>query len=139
MPWTCYKCNKTFAKDNQSHICEVIEIDSLFEKKAPKVKETYEKLLSSLEGIGNFSITATRKTITLYTEGSRVFFMIQPKRQWIDIWFLLDKEMQEFPIFKVVQPSKHRFAHFIRLESVEDAEMLPLRLIQQSYQLLNAP
>ncbi|MEM6631482.1 MAG: hypothetical protein AAF694_17505 [Bacteroidota bacterium] len=33
----------------------------------------------------------------------------------MEIWFILNEEYNEFPVFKVVKPSMYRFGHYIRL------------------------
>lgn len=138
MPWTCPDCNKTFAKDNQSHKCEVVDLDSLFEHRAPYLFDVYEGMLLLLADIGSFTPTTSRKAITLYAENHRAFLGIELKKKFMDVWFFAKEETDEFPIFKVVRPSKKKYALFVRLESEEDLETFPVHLVKDSYDMVMA-
>ena len=137
MAWTCPTCNKTFAKDNQSHKCEGVSLEELFEGRAAHLPELFEALTKALEPVGEFKVTTSRKAITLYAPSHRAFLGIELKKKFLDIWFVLGNKADEFPVFKIVQPSKHRFGHYVRLNGREDLEVLPLGLIKQAYDRVN--
>ena len=137
MPWTCPKCGKTFAKNNQSHKCEVVKLEDLFEGRAAHLPELFEQFIVALQPVGDFKITTSRKAITLYAPSHKAFLGIELKKNFLDIWFVLGNKADEFPVFKIVQPSKHRFGHYVRLASEEDLEFLPLGLIKRAYDRVN--
>ena len=134
MAWTCSTCGKTFAKENQSHKCEKVELSTLFEHRAPHLVDLFEGLVSQLKGIGEFEVTTSKKAITLYAPSHKAFLGVDLKKKFFDIWFVLNEEREEFPVYKVVKPSKYRFAHFVRITQEEDLNMLPLHLIQMAYE-----
>ena len=137
MPWTCPHCEKTFAKDKQSHICVKVEALSLFENKAPQLPELYHQVLETLREFCDFQVTTSTKSITLYGKEHRSFLVFKPKRQWMDIWFSLEREVDEFPVYKVQKYSKTRFVHYVRLEEAEDIQPVIFDWIAEAYTLTN--
>lgn len=135
--WKCPKCKKEFAKLNQSHKCEIVNVETLFLHREPKLFDIYQKLLKSLKTNGLWIETTSSKAITLYTENRKAFLGIEPKKVHLDIWFLLDKKIKEFPIFKVLQSSKNKFGHFVRLYDKKDIDAYLIKLIGESYDLMS--
>ena len=137
MSWTCPHCDKTFAKAHQSHQCVKVDPLSLFDNNAPHLLPLFQQLLKSTEEFCQLKVTASAKSITLYGTAHKSFLVLQPKRQWIDIWFPLDREIDEFPVFKVQQRSKSSFMHYVRLQDAEDIEQVVLDWIAEAYTLTN--
>ena len=136
MSWICPDCNKQFAKPHQWHQCVVMKVETLFYSKRPELHDLYSRLLSKLKSLGEFSITTSLKAITLYAPNHKSFLVIEPKKQWLDVWFPLDRRIEEFPVFKILQPSKKRFAHFVRLQNPEGIEDIPMAWLKESYLLI---
>ena len=134
MAWTCTLCGKSFAKDNQSHKCEKVSLETLFENRSPHLADLFNELKRLLVQIGSFEVTTSKKAITLYAPSHKAFLGIELKKKFLDIWFILEEDRNEFPVFKVVKPSKRRFAHYVRLAQEEDLEVFPLHLIQEAYE-----
>lgn len=134
MSWECPLCKKQFAKSKQSHICEQKSTDELFARSQPAVQETYDTLIQQLKKRLKFTVTTSAKSITLYAPNHKAFYVIKPGKTFLDSFFILDEKMEEFPVYKIAQPSKTRFAHFIRFYSKDDIEKTALYLIEQSYQ-----
>lgn len=137
MAWTCPHCGKTFAKDKQSHICVKVDPLSIFEGKAPQLPSLYKQVLETLEEFCEFQITTSTKSITLYGKAHRSFMVMKPKKKWIDLWFSLNREVDEFPVYKIMQHSKTRFAHFVRLEDHDDLQPIIFDWIAEAYVLSN--
>jgi hypothetical protein len=133
--WKCPVCKKEFAKKNQSHKCEVVDIKDLFRHHDPALFALYKHFLVSLRSVGKFTVTTSKKAITLYSSSRKAFLGINVRRQCLDIWFLLETKTEEFPVYKVVQPSKTKFGHFVRLYSTSDVDTLLIKWIGQSYKL----
>jgi hypothetical protein len=134
MSWKCPLCKKQFAKTNQSHICVQKSTQELFARSQPQVQEAYDAVLQQLKKRLKFTITTSAKSITLYTPNNKAFYVMKPGKTFLDSFFILDEKLEEFPVYKIAQPSKTRFAHFIRFYSKDDIEKTALSLIEQSYQ-----
>lgn len=135
--WKCPVCKKEFAKTNQSHKCEIVKVETIFLNKDVGLFNIYKDLLHKLKTKGNRKITTSRKAITIYTNSRKAFLGIEPKKTFLDIWFLLDRKVDEFPVFKILQPSKNKFGHFARLYDKKDIDEVLIKWIEESYDLMN--
>jgi len=50
------------------------------------------------------------------------FLAGRPKKSYLDIEFLLPEKVEGFPVHKIVQATKAKFAHFVRLDSPEEVD-----------------
>jgi len=137
MAWTCPKCGKTFAKANQSHICVKVEPLDLFENKAAHLPDLYREILAAISEYCEFRPTASTKSITLYGKAHRSFLVMQPKKKWIDLMIPLNREVNEFPVFRVHARSESNVMHFVRIEDEEDLQRFVFDLVAEAYQLTN--
>jgi hypothetical protein len=131
--WTCPNCNRQFKNKNQDHSCMVTPIESHFFNKEPGVKATFEKLSHEVSNFGPMTVNSVKHAI-LFTRGSH-FLAVKPKRNWLDIEFVLPYPVEEFPIYKTVQASKYKWAHFIRLEAKSEVDELLHRWLKEAYEL----
>lgn len=134
--WTCPQCSKTFAKAHQSHQCINLPPEALFSGKAPELWPIFELLIEKIEAFAPHTVTGSRKSISLYASNHKVFIVLQPKKKWIDIYFWLGREETEFPIFKVVQMSKTKWSHFVRIDSPDDIDRQLLGWIAEGHQFI---
>ncbi len=117
-PWLCPECGRTFRNPNQAHSCVRIKPEALLQKSEPVVREIYRKLSVTVTRFGNVHVSATKSAI-MFSRNS-TFLAVKPKRQWLDIEYLLDTGTCAFPVYKTIRANKSRVAHFVRLESVRD-------------------
>ncbi|MEZ5197014.1 MAG: DUF5655 domain-containing protein [Bacteroidales bacterium] len=118
--WTCPTCSRIFKNTNQDHSCIVTSIESHFIGKQENVKETFEKILSVVNAFEGMKINSVKNAI-LFTAVSH-FLAVKPKKKWLDIEFILDEKLEGFPIHKVVQATKTKWAHFVRLGAPEEID-----------------
>ncbi|MBV6647160.1 MAG: hypothetical protein KI790_17005 [Cyclobacteriaceae bacterium] len=137
MPWTCNSCGKQFAKRNQWHKCQRISYEVLFSKSESSVLDRFEDLLQELSPKLNYELTTSVKALTLYGPIHKSFLVIYPRKKHIDIWFPLDRKVEEFPIFKIQQSSKRRYAHYVRITPDEPMNETVKSWISEAYHLTN--
>lgn len=135
--WKCPRCGKEFAKTSQSHICENVDPEQLFSGKEEQVFVLYLILLDRVEQKMKTIVTATSKSVTLYSESRRSFLVISPRRKFLDIWFALERRMDEPWIMKTMQSSKSRFVHYVRLSDSKQITAPLLRAITKAYTLVS--
>ena len=99
--------------------------------------DIYEYLLRKLKKIGSWTVTTSKKAITIYAESKIAFMGIEIKKSSLDIWFALDRRIDEFPIYKILQASKNKFGHFIRLQTKRDIDKVLINWIKESYDFIN--
>jgi hypothetical protein len=133
MAWLCPNCGRSFKNPKQQHSCVKINIDDLFVNKSPVVYSIYEKLKKEIKKFGNVKVHASKSAINFSVENT--FCVAKPKREWLDVEFLLNEEIIEPPVYKSFKLSKTRYALFSRLESDGDISKNLLKLLKKSYKL----
>lgn len=133
MPWTCPNCKHTFKNTKQGHSCVVKNLVEHFINKDPSVRATYDRLASTLKTFGNFQISPVINAILFSSEST--FLAVKPKSKWLDLEFVLDYQADEFPIHKMVQVSKTRYAHFVRIQNPEEVDEQLIGWIKKAYEL----
>ena len=131
--WTCPECSRTFKNTHQDHSCIVTDIESHFVGKQENVKSTFEELLSFVNTLENVTINSVKNAI-LFTNKTH-FLAVKPKKAWLDIEFILEEKVDGFPIHKSVQASKFKWAHFVRLGSVEEVDDQLMEWIIKAYEI----
>lgn len=61
------------------------------------------------------------------------FLAVKPKKHWLDIEFVLSHEVNGFPVHKTVKVSKSKWAHFVRLESLEEIDQELVHWLKDAY------
>ena len=135
MSWTCPECKRIFKHKNQWHSCVKVNIDVHFTDKSTKVKKIYDKLMGKVTKFGKIYVSPAKGSIMI--KGKSTFLALKPRKDWLDIEFLSDREVNEYPIHKIFRVSKRRVAHSVRLEAPKEITMKLLRWIKQSYDLVN--
>lgn len=133
MTWDCPVCRRQFKVKNQSHSCEVRDPDHNFRRKTPAAREIFDKIISILNIYKTPTVSFVKNAIIV--SGRSTFLAVKPRRSYVEIEFLLDEEVAEFPIHKTVRVSKHKVAHFIKLETPDEIEGPVTRWILQAYRL----
>ncbi len=135
MPWSCPKCKRSFKHKNQAHSCVRLDAEEHFVGKDPLVKKTYDALLLGVKKFGPVDVSPVKIGIML--KGASTFIAVKPKRSWIDMEFILDEAIDEYPVYKAIRYTKGRVAHFVRLEHPRDVSRKLVRWLRRSYQLVN--
>jgi hypothetical protein len=95
------------------------------------VKAVFEKLSWEVSGLGPLTINSVKHAI-LFTRSSH-FLAVKPKKNWLDIEFILSRPLEGFPIHRTVKASKSKWAHFMRLESENEVDKQLMDWLQEAY------
>ena len=99
------------------------------------MKETYDKLLHEVKKFGDVNVSPVRIGVMLKARST--FVAVKPKKSWVDIEFILDEEIREFPVHKTFKYTSGRWAHFVRLEHSKDVSKKLLVWLRRSYNLIS--
>jgi hypothetical protein len=135
MPWICPNCSRSFKNPNQPHSCIVTGIDDHFKRKDIMVRDIFDKLYKHVSKFGNVKFNPTKHAIIVSSKST--FLAIKPRKTILDIEFLLEDEMEVYPVHKIFRVSKNRVAHFIHLETAEQVDKKLISLIKQAYKTIN--
>jgi hypothetical protein len=133
MSWKCPRCGRSFKVTNQSHSCEVTSPEHHFSDKDPGIRLIYDKIISGIAICGPLTITFVKNAIIISAKST--FMAVKPKKTYVDIEFLLNEEILDFPIHKTVRVSRNKTAHFIKIESPEEVDLIVISWLQKSYRL----
>jgi len=135
MRWTCPNCRREFAKPNQSHSCESKRLEEHFKNIPDDILLMFASLMEKVEGFGKIAVTPVKNAILVSAKTN--FLSIKPKKQALEIEYLLDKKREEEFVYKIFQVSKYRFAHYARLTEASDLSPKLLAALRASYELVN--
>lgn len=129
--WTCPTCNRQFRNTNQDHSCMLIDLESHFINKQQKVIDTFERLQLEAMKFKGVRINSVKSAILFRAKST--FLAVKPKKTHLDIEFVMEKKIEDFPIHNTMQASKFKWAHFMRIESPEEVDEQLLSWIGKAY------
>ena len=118
--WTCSKCGRQFANQNQSHACARSTLAEHLEGKSPELLALYLHLEAVIQGLGPV-IVNPEKTRTAF-QVRMSFAAVTLKRQWIDGHVVLARRLESprFRRIETISPRNH--VHSFRLTCLEDID-----------------
>jgi len=131
--WTCPDCGRKFKNTNQDHSCLITDLESHFIGKDQIVIYTFEKLKSVVMAFESVRLNPVKNAV-LFSVKSHLL-AVKPKKQFLDIEFVLDEPVEGFPIHKTVQASKNKWAHFVRLGSPEEVDEQLINWLRSAHRL----
>ena len=123
--WTCEKCGRTFANRNQSHTCRPLgDLASHFHGKDQAVRETFDRIVEVVQGLGPVQVLAEKTRIALHARMS--FAAFTPRIHWLDGHVVLAEQLESTRFTKVEVYSPRNILHAFRLHTPTevDAEVI---------------
>jgi predicted transport protein len=127
----CPTCGRQFRNTNQDHSCMVTDLESHFVNKQQNVIDTFAKIRYEVMQFEGVRINSVKNAILFQAKSN--FLAVKPKKSHLDIEFVLDEKIEEFPIYKTFQATKSKCAHFVRLESPEEVEEQLITWLRKAY------
>lgn len=132
-PWTCPKCHREFAKQNQQHSCVSYPLANHF-----KNKDYAKKLFSCLKQqiakkIGPVKIESLPCCIHMVSHYT--FGAVWALRDRIRIDFRTDYKISTKKPHKMIRISPNRFLYYFDLKNTKDIDAELLGWMKQSYGL----
>lgn len=134
--WICPSCSRIFSKANQSHSCKKVLIETHFVNK-PKARTLFEYLLKQIKKkIGKCKTVSIPCCIHLF--GSYDFLAVLPKKDCIEVRFVLQRKVDTPRIKKSVPISSKTFKNCLDISSLEEIDEELVKWIKESYHLRNS-
>lgn len=133
MTWICPKCDRELVKENQTHYCARVSIDSLFKNKPDELILVFDKLLAEVADWKDVLVSTTPHCIVFVHR--KTFLVIRPMQKVLDVKFYSDAAQSGYPIINSVLYGG-KYASNIRLKSVDEVTQHVFGWIYQSYKLL---
>ena len=131
--WNCPNCGRSFRNTNQDHSCMITDLESHFVNKQQNVIDTFEKIKNEVMQLEGVQINSVKNAILFQAKSN--FLAVKPKKTHLDIEFVLDEKVDEFPIYKTFQATKSKCAHFVRLESPEEVDEQLILWLRKAYKI----
>lgn len=116
----------------QSHSCLMVEIGQHFIRKKPEIRLLYEQLIQMLGDSEAYRISSVKNAILV--SANTTFLAIKPKKNWLDIEFVLAEETNSFPIHKTVKTAHNRWAHFIRIQYPDELDQQLASWVRRAFE-----
>jgi len=133
MSWICPKCERELLKENQTHYCARVSVDSLFTGKPAELVLVFDKILAEVADWEDVLVSTTPNCIVFVHR--KTFLVIRPMQKVLDVKFYSDVAYTSRPIINSIF-YKGKYANNVRIAVLDELTPQLLKLIHQSYQLL---
>jgi len=133
MSWVCPKCERELVKENQTHYCARVSIDSLFEGKPAEMVLVFDKLLAEVADWTDVIISTTPHCIVFVHR--KTFLVIRPMQKVLDVKFYSMTAQTGHPVINSTLYAG-KYASNVRLKNMDELTQQVFKMIYQSYELL---
>ena len=131
--WRCPDCARQFARKSQAHSCKTVSLETHLIKASPEVTRIYLALERFIREIGPFTAVPTKTSITLLSRTT--FAGVVVRKQWLNLDFVLTREVEHSRITKIEQLSPRTFVHSVKLRSVRDVDEQLRKWLRDAYEV----
>jgi len=115
MSWLCTVCARTFAHRDQPHSCQPSDLGKVIGHLSGDPAAVVDKLLNVVRPLKYVRIEGASGSVMV--KAPATFMSIRPRAKDIQVSFILDEELDVFPITKNLRLSKHRVTHTVHLDA----------------------
>lgn len=132
--WTCPECGKKFRNRNQWHSCYRFSLDDHLIKKSENIRSTILLLIRNIEQFGPLQLNPVKSSIQV--KAGATFLSIRAKKDHVELEFQLGRQIDDFPVHRVVRISGKRYLHFVYIQDPDDVDETLLGWLKESYGLI---
>jgi hypothetical protein len=118
--WRCPECARGFARKSQIHSCKTVSLESHLAGSSPEVTSIYMALERVIREFGPFTAIPTQTQINLLARTT--FAGVTVRKQWLNLGFLLTREVGHPRITRVERISPRSYLHTVRLRLVKNVD-----------------
>jgi len=133
MSWVCPKCERELLKENQTHYCARVSVDSLFKGKPAEQVLVFDKILAEVADWEDVLVSTTPNCVVFVHR--KTFLVIRPMQKVLDVKFYSEAAHNGRPILNSIL-YKGKYANNVRIAVLDELTPQLFKLIHQSYQLL---
>jgi len=131
MPWTCLKCGRQFRARNTYHSCGHYSIEHHFASRDAVVRETYDRLLETLQQLG--PVTAHPVKTRIVFQAETPFAAAVPHKHWLGLYVWLKRWGTHPRLYRKEEHVFRDFGHLFRLEQPADLDPELIALLEEAY------
>jgi hypothetical protein len=133
MTCVCPNCERELVKENQTHYCARVSVNSLFKGKTGELVLVFDKLLTEVADWKNVIVSTTPHCIVFVHR--KTFLVIRPMQKVLDVKFYSEAAQTGHPIINSLLYAG-KYANNVRLKSVDEVTQQIFGWIYQSYKML---
>jgi hypothetical protein len=131
MSWTCPSCSRTFAREDQFHSHDTVDVDAHFAGRPERLRVSFDKLIGSLPS--DVQVEALRTVIVLSARRTFSFITVQAKRLLVGVF--LEQRLDSSRVVKVDQVSAHKFGSVVDVRGPGDVDDELQLWLREAYEL----
>ncbi len=129
--WTCPKCGRRFRRERQPHSCQQVSLEDHF-KNREKAKKIFDCLVDHANArVGECRIVSIPSCVHL--SGNYDFLAVFPKKDGLEIRFLLGRELDSPRLTHSVKVSLKVFKNCFFLKSATEVDDEFIGWLKESY------
>lgn len=134
--WTCHLCGQQFENTNQIHSCRDNALADFLHNKSAFTVSLFWHFVETYQKIGKVTIHPTKSMIA-FAARTRIAYVIQLGKNFIDVVFPFDKPYPENLCFrKIAQvPGQQQYNHHFRMLHTEDVNAEVMEFMKLAYDL----
>jgi hypothetical protein len=114
----------------------VIPLEIHLQKAGRELASTIESVLALVQP-GEATVVAVKHAILVSARST--FLALKIRKTYLEVEFILDREVEGFPVYRTFRISKNKVVHFVRIGAPDDLDA-PLRnMILESFTLNKYP
>jgi hypothetical protein len=130
--WTCPKCERQFANQNQPHSCVRTTVEEFLRDKGPRARELFAALVDAALSIGNVSLAPVKTRVGI--QARMIFASINRlSEDHLDAHVVLARRLEHPRFHKVDSFSPRNHAHYFRIEHPSDVDAEVITWLREAY------
>lgn len=134
--WRCPGCGRVFGHRDQQHACAASDVNAALEKVGPHLRPLLDALLGLVQGFP--AVRLEHASGSFMVKAPATFCSFRPRSKDIQVTFILDRELDVFPISKSRRLSTRRVAHSVHVDDLASVDKQLRSWIQEAYLLSSA-
>jgi hypothetical protein len=131
----CFHC-KAWIAEGQAHDCWTTTEAALTRDLPEDLRDAWERLRETAADFGEQRIYASHHSIMFSRK--TCYFFVRPKSKYLEVCFFLDRAVKAPQIRRVMESSKTRRAHSIRITHRDEVEAPITDWLREAYELQDA-
>ena len=131
MSWTCPRCARTFAREDQFHSHDTEDVDAHFAGRAEHLRQAFDTLIGLLPP--DVRVDALSSVIVLSAGHTFAYITVQAKRLLVGVF--LEHAVESPRVVKIDEVSVRKFGSVIDVRGPDDVDDELERWLRQAYRL----
>ena len=131
--WRCPECGRLFGHRDQQHSCLASDVGAALGKVKPQLRPLLDALLDLVQGLP--AVRVEHASGSFMVKAPATFCSFRPRARDIQVSFIIDRELDVFPISKSLRLSAHRVAHSVHVDDMAAIDPQLRSWIKEAYSL----